>query len=321
MSPASLAGFNSEASQTTGKIKAAVIPVGGLGTRMLPTTNAMPKNMLTVGLKPLIEYAVEEAILAGCEEVHIVCGPLDVETYRRHFNLREDIAAKIAHPDKQDIKAKVDAVTQHAPRLNFIIQEEPKGLGHAVLMAKDYIDGPFAVILPDDLILDGVDPGALSDMVQAYQGGISIAAMVVPDADTKKYGIFSFAQSPDTTQPSLVASGIVEKPKTNAPSNMAAIGRYILPLSVMNDLVNGKPGAGGEIQLTDALDRVRATGEELHAVRFKGTRYDCGDPLGFIRAQNTVSDLLMREMDPDYTIQQVRQRLGHTGPSVSITKP
>jgi UTP--glucose-1-phosphate uridylyltransferase len=212
-------------------------------------------------------------------------------------------------------------VTQHAPRLNFIIQEEPKGLGHAVLMAKDYIDGPFAVILPDDLILDGVDPGALSDMVQAYKGGISIAAMVVPDADTKKYGIFSFPQTPDTTQPSLVASGIVEKPKTNAPSNMAAIGRYILPLSVMNDLVNGKPGAGGEIQLTDALDRVRATGEELHAVRFKGTRYDCGDPLGFIRAQNTVSDLLMREMDPDYTIQQVRQRLGHTGPSVSISKP
>lgn len=314
--PSSHVAAFGDAATSPVKIKAAIIPVGGLGTRMLPLTNAMPKNMLAVGAKPLIEYAVDEALLAGCEEIHIICGPADVETYRRHFILREDIAAKISTPDKADIRAKVEAVTQHAPRLNFIIQENPKGLGHAVLMAKDHIDGPFAVILPDDLIVDGIDPVALADMVDSYRGGIAIAAMEVPDADTKKYGIFSVAQPAAADQKSMVATGIVEKPKTNAPSNLAAIGRYILPYSVMEDLVTGTPGAGGEIQLTDAIERVRAAGTDLHAVRFRGTRYDCGDLLGFARAQNAVSEILISELDPAYKA----RRTAESHPAAAMTK-
>lgn len=264
---------------------------------MLPLTNAVPKNMLAVGLKPLIEYAVEEASLAGCKEIHIVCGPADIETYRRHFILRDDIAAKIASPDKEDIRTRVEEVTRHAARLNFILQEEPKGLGHAVLMAKDHISGPFAVILPDDLILEGLEPIALSGMVESYKGGISIAAMEVSEADTKKYGIFSVNGTTQADSPSIPATGIIEKPKTNPPSRLAAIGRYILPPSVMEDLVTAQPGAGGEIQLTDAIERVRAGGEQLNAVRFNGTRFDCGDRAGFASAQLAACTLLTQEMN------------------------
>jgi UTP--glucose-1-phosphate uridylyltransferase len=276
-------------------VRSAIIPVGGMGTRMLPTTSALPKNMLTVGLKPLIQYAVEEALLAGCKHIHLVCSQADVETYRRHFFLRDEIAANISAPGKEMLKARVDEVAAYAPFLNFIVEDEPKGLGSAIAMAAEYVHGPFAVILPDDLILKGTTPSVLKNMADHYTNGISIAAMEVLPKDASKYGIFNFDENLPRSGTSMAATGIVEKPaRGTAPSTMAALGRYILPRQMMDVLRKAQPSIGGEIQLTDAIDfSVRELHTPLNAVRFEGIRYDCGDPEGYLRAQNAVAQIML----------------------------
>lgn len=289
---------NGGSSVSLGRIKSAVIPVGGLGTRMLPLTNSTPKNMLSVGPKPLIEYAVEEALLAGCENINIICGPRDADIYKAHFNLRPEIAAKINDPSKANIKQRVDAVTRHAPMLNFIVQDEPKGLGHAVWMAKDFVDGPFAVILPDDLMLEGTTPNTISTMAAQYQGGMSIATQYVSKDDVTKYGIFQFAEG-SVDGVSRQAISMVEKPSVqDAPSQHAAMGRYILPLAIMEELEHTPKGKGGEIQLTDAIQSLCQKGEVLNAVKFSGVRYDCGDLDGFLQAQYDISGILLRQRHP-----------------------
>jgi UTP--glucose-1-phosphate uridylyltransferase len=287
----------SSSSLSFGRVSSAVIPVGGLGTRMLPLTNSTPKNMLTVGSKPLIEFAIEEALLAGCDSINIVCGPRDKEIYEAHFNLRSDIAEKISDPSKETIRRRVEAVTRHAPMLNFLVQEEPKGLGHAVLMAKDYVDGPFAVILPDDLMVEGTTPNTIRTMAQQYTGGMAIATMRVGREDVSKYGIFQFEEGSEDGVARRAVS-MIEKPSAEtAPSQNAAMGRYILPQSIMTELENTVPGKGGEIQLTDAIKNLCERGEEtLTAVKFSGVRYDCGELKGFLSAQHEISGLLLRQL-------------------------
>lgn len=273
------------------KITTAIIPVGGLGTRMLPATMSTSKNMLNVGSRSLIEYAVEEALSAGCETVVIVCGPEDVDSYRNQFQLRDALKEKVG--SKEDLQEAVAPLLEMGEHVRFVVQDEALGLGHAIYQANEYVkDRPFAVILPDDLILDGLEPSALPSMVDSYQGGIAVAAMPVSEEDTKKYGVFRLARDADTEADAIHAIGMVEKPQSNPPSNLAAIGRYILPSEVMNLLSEGKKGAGNEIQLTDALDEMVSSGQaQLFATRFRGERFDCGNKLGHLLANKHVTDL------------------------------
>lgn len=275
------------------KIEDVVIPVGGLGSRMWPLTLSTPKNLLPVGRRTLIEYAVEEAVLAGIKRIHLICSPRDANAYYQQFYPSKEVLDTIAKPGKEELKARVERVMQYAPMINIQVQENPRGLGHAVLEASGKVKGDFAVILPDDLMLDGLVPNTLQSMIGAYQGGISIAAMRVTIEDTKKYGIFSVPDQSDDYARSYLATAIVEKPKANPPSQLAAMGRYILPLKIMDVLEKTGEGAGGEIQLTDAIDSMCASGTPLHAVRFPGTRYDCGDMTGYMQAQIAISQLEM----------------------------
>ncbi len=262
-------------------VRAAVFPVAGLGTRFLPATKVLPKEMLPVVDKPLIQYAVEEALDAGIEAFVFVTGRAKSLT-EDYFNRAPALERALAEGGK---KAELQSVTEGLPapaKLSFVHQEEPLGLGHAVWCARQFVaGGPFAVILPDDLIL--ARPGLLRQMMEVYAevGGNLVAAEDVPREHTNRYGILDVVEDDGRL---ARAKGLVEKPDpAQAPSTLAIIGRYILQPDVFEPLDKQERGAGGEIQLTDAM--AATIGEvPFHGLRFQGRRFDCGGKLGFIEA-------------------------------------
>jgi UTP--glucose-1-phosphate uridylyltransferase len=265
-------------------IKKAVFPVAGLGTRFLPATKVMPKEMLIVVDKPLIQWAVEEAAAAGCTDFIFVTSR-GKAMQEDHFDHHAELITML---EKRSKSAELDAIRAVLPRDGRVIavrQPEPLGLGHAVACAEPVVGGePFAVILPDDMVL--ADTPCLKQMTEAYAraGGSIVAVMDVPRDQTRKYGILDVAKD-DKREGALVAiQGLVEKPAPEeAPSTLSIIGRYILQPEIFDHLRKGERGAGGEIQLTDAMARMIGSGA-FHGYRFRGTRYDCGDKAGYIAA-------------------------------------
>jgi UTP--glucose-1-phosphate uridylyltransferase len=266
------------------RVRKAVFPVAGLGTRLLPATKSIPKEMVTIVDRPLIQYAVDEAREAGIEELIFVTGrgkSALVDYFDQAFELEATLREKgkgleVLGPSN----AKFGEVVT-------VRQQQPLGLGHAVWCARHIVgDEPFAVLLPDELMLG--QPNCLAQMVVAYEkvGGNIVAALEVPDSETHKYGVID----PGATDGRLTEiRGMVEKPAPGtAPSNLMLPGRYILQPSVMRALDAQEKGAGGEIQLTDAMAKLIGT-EPFHAYRFDGERYDCGSAAGFVIANVAVA--------------------------------
>ena len=261
---------------TIKKVRKAVFPVAGLGTRFLPATKAMPKEMLTVVDKPLIQYAVEEALEAGVEQIIFVTGR-GKGALEDHFDISYELEATMKARGKS--LAVLDGIRQKPGSPVYVRQQEPLGLGHAVWCAREIVgDEPFAVLLPDELMVGGF----MKQMVEAYDqvGGNVIGALEVPDSETDKYGIIS----PGKQDGRLTeVTALVEKPKGKAPSNLMIPGRYILQPEVMDILDAQEPGAGGEIQLTDAMAKLIGK-QPFHGFTFDGQRYDCGDKAGWLTA-------------------------------------
>ena len=265
----------------TGKIRKAVFPVAGLGTRFLPATKAIPKEMLPVVDKPLIQYAVEEALAAGVEEIIFVTGR-GKSALEDHFDRNQELERTLSERGKQAELDQVLAPVLEPGRLSFTRQQEPLGLGHAVWCARGLVgDEPFAVLLPDDLVL--ADTPCLKQMVDVHAstGGNVVAVMDVPREHTSRYGILDVA-SDDGRLAEI--KGLVEKPSPeDAPSTLSVIGRYILLPELFSHLDRHERGAGNEIQLTDAMARMIGQ-SPFHGLRFEGTRFDCGDKIGFLEA-------------------------------------
>lgn len=264
-----------------GKVRKAVFPVAGSGTRFLPATKAMPKEMLPVVDKPLIQYAVEEAAAAGIEMMIFVTGR-NKRAIEDHFDRSPELEMMLQASGKT---ALLDALLSATPRgvsFVYIRQPEPLGLGHAVLCAKPVVgDEPFAVILADDLI--DAQPGVTAQLVESYErhGASVLAVEDVPLADTGKYGIVA---TESLTQGEERVTGMVEKPRPEeAPSTLAVVGRYVLRPEIFAELERTQRGRGNEIQLTDAIAR-RVPHGEVIVRRFAGTRFDCGSKAGFLAA-------------------------------------
>ena len=259
-----------------------MFPVAGLGTRFLPATKASPKEMLPVVDKPLIQYAVEEAIVAGITELIFITGR-NKRSIADHFDKAYELENELEKMNKTDILGKVRNIIPDGVTCIYIRQPEAMGLGHAVLCARAAVgDEPFAVILADDLI-DGHDRNCLTQMMDIYEkiNKSIIAVEAIPKEDSRKYGIVSS----DEIEPRLgKVRCIVEKPEPDkAPSNMAVIGRYILTPQIFSLLRATKKGAGGEIQLTDGIAALLQK-EEVFCWQFEGKRYDCGSKLGYLQA-------------------------------------
>jgi len=266
------------------KITKAIFPVGGLGTRFLPATKSMPKEMLPVVDKPLIQYAVEEAVEAGITEFIFITGR-GKTAIEDHFDHSTELEDTLIKRDKNDGLAAVRAMMHTPGSVAYIRQQEPAGLGHAIWCARHYVkDEPVAVLLADDLIKpEQGGKGCLKQMVEAWQntGGNMVAAMEVPRENTGSYGIIT----PGASHASLTeVKGLVEKPSPEkAPSTLAVVGRYILEPGVFAELDRMERGTGDEIQITDSLAR-RIGGAPFFSYQFSGTRFDCGSKLGFLQA-------------------------------------
>jgi len=265
-------------------LRKAVFPVGGLGTRFLPATKALPKEMLPIVDRPLIQYAVDEAIEAGIEQIIFVTGR-GKSAIEDHFDVAYELEATMRGRGKSlDILAQ----TRLAPgAVAYVRQQEPMGLGHAVWCARDIVgDEPFAVLLADDFMVG--KPGCLKQMVDAYNkvGGNLLCAQEVPEDQTHMYGIIT----PGGRDGALTeVKGLVEKPAAGtSPSNLSVIGRYILQPEVMRVLESQEKGAGNEIQLTDAMAKMIG-GQPFHGLTFDGARYDCGDKAGYVQANLAVA--------------------------------
>ena len=263
----------------TRKLRKAVFPVAGLGTRLLPATKAIPKELLTVVDRPLIQYAVDEAREAGIEELIFVTGrgkSALVDYFDASFELETTMREKGKSLDP------LNPSRVHFGELVSVRQQQPLGLGHAVWCARHVVgDEPFAVLLPDDL-MSGT-PGALKQMVDAWEryGGNMLCTEEVPHERTASYGVITPGEQDGAVTEVL---GLVEKPKPeDAPSNLAVIGRYILQPDVMRILDKGETGAGGEIQLTDAMAQLIGK-QPFHAVKVDAVRHDCGDKAGYVIA-------------------------------------
>ena len=261
------------------KVRKAVFPVAGLGTRFLPATKAIPKEMLTVVDKPLIQYAVEEALEAGIEQMIFVTGR-GKTALEDHFDISFELETVMRTRGKSlDI---LDSTRLAPGVVASVRQQEPLGLGHAVWCAREIVgDEPFAVLLPDDLMVG--QPGCLAQMVAAYEkvGGNILCVEEVPHERTASYGIVT----PGARDGRLTeVKGLVEKPKPEeAPSNLGVVGRYILQPEVMRVLDNPERGAGGEIQLTDAMAKLIGR-QPFHGLAVEAERHDCGDKTGFVKA-------------------------------------
>ena len=264
------------------RVRKAVFPVAGLGTRFLPATKAMPKEMLPIVDKPLIHYAVEEAKAAGIEEFFFVTsrGKSAIDD---HFDRAVELEANLRQRGKTDLLDELDARLPEPGQMAYTRQQTPLGLGHAVWCARTLVgDEPFAVLLADDLMV--CDTPCLAQMVEAYDktGGNLAAIIDVPRAHTSRYGVLDVVYDDGRL---VRARGVVEKPDpVAAPSTLTIIGRYIIQPEVFGHLARAEPGAGGEIQLTDALGKLIEEGQAFHGLRFEGRRFDCGDKLGFLEA-------------------------------------
>ncbi len=262
-------------------VRKAIFPVGGLGTRFLPATKALPKEMLPVVDKPLIQYAVEEAAAAGIEEFIFVTGR-GKQAIEDHFDRSYELERMLEARGRHEALEAVQSWMPQPGQIAYTRQSEPRGLGHAVWCARNLVGSePFAVLLADDLIQS--ETPCLKQMLAAYGevGGNIVATMDVARADTAKYGIIE----PGAAVGARVAvEGLVEKPAPEAaPSTLAVIGRYILQPEVFSHLEAGRTGADGEIQLTDAMAKLIGQ-QPFHGLRFAGRRFDCGSKLGFLEA-------------------------------------
>lgn len=270
------------------KIKKAVFPVAGLGSRFLPATKAQPKEMLPVVDKPLIQYAVEEAVAAGITEMIFITGR-NKRAIEDHFDKAYELESELAAAEKHELLSLVQGVIPKSVTCIYIRQPAPLGLGHAVLCARPVVrDEPFAVLLADDFM--HAEPGhkpvlaQMTDLYEYEQCSV-LAVQNVPRESTRQYGIVSASSyRPDLEQ----VSGIVEKPHPDqAPSTLAVVGRYILSPRVFDYLENLPAGAGGEIQLTDSIAAMMAD-ERVLAYRFAGQRFDCGSKLGYLKAMTCI---------------------------------
>jgi UTP--glucose-1-phosphate uridylyltransferase len=260
----------------------AVFPAGGLGTRFLPATKVIPKEMLALVDKPIIQYGVEEAIASGIEHIIIVTGR-GKGTMEDHFDHSFELDATLERRGKHELLAVSRGVAALA-RISYVRQKEPLGLGHAVLCAKDLVgDEPFAVILPDDVI--DADPPCLKQMIEVFEekGGSVLATQTVEGSEISAYGVLAGSQDPDNPR-IYNCTGMVEKPKLeDAPSKQAIIGRYVLTPRVFDLLKKTTPGAGGEIQLTDGI-KALLKHEKVFGYTFEGKRFDAGDKFGMLQA-------------------------------------
>jgi UTP--glucose-1-phosphate uridylyltransferase len=280
---------------TPDRIRKAVFPVAGMGTRFLPATKAVPKEMLPVVDKPVIQYAVEEAREAGIEQFIFVTGR-GKHVIEDHFDHAYELETQLSARDKT---TELNSLLESLPdtgSVNFTRQQKPLGLGHAVWCARHMVgDEPFAVLLPDDLMVG--KPGALKQMVDAYRkvdGGVLVAAEEKPLEETSRYGVIAPGKR---RGPLTEVKSIVEKPKPGeAPSRLCVIGRYILPPQIFAELERREKGAGNEIQLTDAMARLLGQ-TPFHAISTTCARYDCGDKVGFLQA-NLIVGLSRADIAP-----------------------
>ncbi|USE35712.1 UTP--glucose-1-phosphate uridylyltransferase GalU [Endozoicomonas sp. SCSIO W0465] len=271
-------------------IKKCLFPAAGYGTRFLPATKSMPKEMMPVVSKPLIEYGVEEALQAGMADICMVTGR-GKRSLEDHFDINFELEHQIAGTDKESLLTNIRELINNCT-FSYTRQREMKGLGHAILSGEPLIgDQPFGVVLADDLCINADGPGVLAQMAQLYkQFRCSIiAVMEVPDDEVHKYGVIAGQAISDDL---IRVENMVEKPaKEDAPSNLAIIGRYILTPDIFDLIRDTEPGKGGEIQITDAL-MAQAQKGCVMAYKFKGKRFDCGSIEGFIEATNYCYDTL-----------------------------
>jgi UTP--glucose-1-phosphate uridylyltransferase len=263
-------------------LRKAVLPVAGLGTRFLPATKAMPKEMLTVVDRPLIQYAVDEARAAGIEQFCMVSGRGKTALID-HFDVSYELEATLRERGKLDALSQLEHDRLQPGAITTVRQQEPLGLGHAIWCARTFIgDDPFAILLPDDLVLSKT-PG-MPQLARAYQEteGSVVAVVEVPHDQTNRYGILKIGSDDGRL---VEVTGLVEKPKPDvAPSNLSIIGRYILMPEVIEHLSRMERGAGNEVQLPAAMAKLIGT-SPFHGLRFEGERFDCGDKVGFLEAQ------------------------------------
>jgi len=262
------------------KVTKAVFPVAGMGSRFLPATKASPKEMMPIVDKPLIQYAVEEAVAAGITDMIFITGR-NKRAIEDHFDKAYELETELTQRGKTELLAIIHSIIPKEVNCIYIRQPEALGLGHAILCARPVVqDEPFAIILADELI--DADPGATTQMVKLYERtqGSVLGVQDVPREQTRSYGIVEVKEENGLQR----MTGIVEKPSPDkAPSTLAAIGRYVLSPGIFDYLVTTTPGAGGEIQLTDGIARLLQD-EKVYAHRVEGTRYDCGSKLGYLKA-------------------------------------
>ncbi|WP_306151271.1 UTP--glucose-1-phosphate uridylyltransferase GalU [Roseovarius sp. MMSF_3281] len=264
------------------KVTKAIFPVAGLGTRFLPATKSVPKEIMTLVDRPLVQYAIDEAREAGIKEFIFVTsrGKGALEDY---FDSAPQLEQELRKKGKDELLEILKNTNMDSGEVAYMRQHKPLGLGHAVWCARRLIaNEPFAVILPDDVI--AAEQSCLAQMVEAYEETQNnmVAAMEVSDDQASSYGVLDIKEDMGRI---VSTKGMVEKPqKGTAPSNLAVIGRYILTPQILRNLNKKKSGAGGEIQLTDAIDEARESGEEVYGFRFEGQRFDCGSKAGFLQA-------------------------------------
>eukprot|EP01013_Petalomonas_cantuscygni_P015767 TRINITY_DN32662_c0_g1_i1.p2 TRINITY_DN32662_c0_g1~~TRINITY_DN32662_c0_g1_i1.p2 ORF type:complete len:298 (-),score=77.00 TRINITY_DN32662_c0_g1_i1:422-1315(-) len=273
------------------RVTKAIFPVAGLGTRFLPATKSVPKEIMTLVDRPLIQYAIDEARAAGIREFIFVTsrGKSALEDY---FDQAPELENSLRKSGKKDLLETLKSTNMESGAIAYIRQHKALGLGHAVWCARRLVgDEPFAVILPDDVI--AAETPCLKQMVDAHEetGGCMVAAMEVPPEKASSYGMLDIKEDMGSV---VSTKGMVEKPQPDqSPSNLAVIGRYILTPQIMRNLNKIKAGAGGELQLTDAIAAEHAEGRDVYGYRFRGHRFDCGSKAGFLQA--TVAFGLARE--------------------------
>jgi len=272
------------------RVRKAVFPVGGLGTRFLPATKAMPKEMLPVVDKPLIQYAVEEALAAGIEQIIFVTGR-GKSSIEDHFDFSYELQDTLLKRGKLDALTVATEMVNRSGSVAYVRQQDPAGLGHAVWSARHLVgDEPFAILLADDLVMS--KQPCIGQLIDVYNetGGNALAVMDVPREHTERYGVLDVGADDGRL---AEVKGLVEKPAPSvAPSALSVIGRYVLLPEVFDILASQEKGAGGEIQLTDAMARMVGSAP-FHGLRFEGTRFDCGDKIGFLEA--TLAHALSRD--------------------------
>jgi len=285
-------------------VRCAVIPAAGMGTRMLPATKAVPKELLPVLDRPAVDYAVAEAAAAGVREVVIVIAPAKV-SLAAHFTRRPELERELAARGRRDVLAQLQAIGSGC-RVRFVEQPTPRGLGDAIARARGLVGaGPFAVLLPDVLI--DAEPGGLSQLVEGFAGDPLLAVHKVGRQDVRRYGIIA----PDRRRPGYLAD-LVEKPAPEAaPSQLAVTGRYILTPDIFGALLGTAPGAGGEVQLTDALRRLLASGHAVRWQELEGGIHDLGHLEGWLKANLAMAARrgLLQEAQPPRALGSWRVRV------------